>query len=228
MARGQHATNEVSGRPLFVRLAGPEIATDTLLPALASGLRSAGKAISIVANTCDEASGFAGLARGDIDVYLHVYLTTPPPADVTWIDLLDDELVVMMSPDDPMAGADRVPLPQVLDRHLVAGPVYTGTFRADLLEILMAAGEPRVVYQSPTYAGAFAFVASGEAISMHFKRIAPPFERSHVLSRPLLEPIEVVWGAAVRHDADPVLGSALAEVAEDFGARLVGARSVGA
>ena len=226
MAIAQHMPKEGRGHPVLVRLAGPEVATDTVLPTLAAALRGSDSGISVVVNICDEADGFARLARGEVDVYLYAYLTTPPAEDLGWVELLHDEIVVVMGADDPMTKAVRVPLQHVLNRHIVGGPLYSGTFRTDMMELVAAHGKPMVVYETPSYASSFAFVAAGQAISIHFKRMLPPFERSHVVSRPLVEPIVVTWGTAFRKDSDPVLMWALTKVAEGFGGRSAAGGSV--
>ncbi|WP_019631641.1 LysR family transcriptional regulator [Actinomadura atramentaria] len=117
------------------------------LPDLLAGFHRAHPNVEITLAEGDSAGLLRDLLGGVLDLVL-VGLAGEPPPGVGVRVIADEDLVAVVAPDDPLAGAGSVPLAALRDRDVAALP--RGTSLRDIVERGFAAAgiAPRVAFEA--------------------------------------------------------------------------------
>lgn len=165
VVRGREAARTASERPVPILLGAVPSATASYVPRALADLRAAGGPEAIVISRLSSDLS-AMVVRRELDAAV---VTDAPPGlardrELRAVHLFDDEVVVIVSPDHRLVGADRVPLAELATETWVEDNAGSETV---LRELAARAGfEPRISVLADDLMAKTGLVASGFGIAL--------------------------------------------------------------
>jgi DNA-binding transcriptional LysR family regulator len=168
------------------------------VPSLIAAFHAAHPAVAVRLDEDTAASALAMLRGGDLDLSFAFLSPAQAGPDLDGIQLLEEELVVTVAPDHPLAHRKRLPLTALEGETLVAfkpGSALRGAGDA----ALSAAGvQPRVAFESNELLTVRAIAARGLAVAI----LPQGYVDVHVVGIPikprLEQPLSLLWRAGER------------------------------
>jgi DNA-binding transcriptional LysR family regulator len=136
------------------------------------------------------------LQAGRLDLAI-VGLATPPPPGIETQVIADEALVAAVSPDDPLAGAETIPLDALRERSIISLPQGTG-LRTCLDHACASVGfQPRIAFEASDLNVLAQLAARGLGVAMLPESVAHFYASSlHAIAITNPEPrgrVELAW-----------------------------------
>lgn len=197
-----------------VRLVAFPSATSTVVPLALAKVKAEFPDVKVTFVEAEPPEAIAALRSGSCDLaVIFSYDTARADEDIEGLeitDLLDDDVLVALPKDHPLAGADAIDLSLLATESWIAGcPRCRGHLIARADE---AGFEPDVAFETEDYVASLALVSVGLGVSLVPRLIADSTPHADVVTKPLTVPARRTVSAVSTRDLKrvPAVAAALA------------------